>query len=74
MADEPAVVVGKTYDFVLWLMPKVEKFSRSYRFSLGERLIAYGLVPSCANWSTGPRPYGTGLEPASPAGYGGGRR
>ena len=43
MADEPAVVVGKTYDFVLWLMPKVEKFSRSYRFSLGERLIAYGL-------------------------------
>ena len=31
---EPAVVVGKTYDFVLWLLPKVEKFGRSFRFSL----------------------------------------
>ena len=43
MADDPPVVVGKTYDFVLWLMPKAEKFSRAYRFSRGERLIAHGL-------------------------------
>jgi hypothetical protein len=26
---EPAIVVVKTYDFVLWLLPKVEKFARS---------------------------------------------
>ena len=41
--EEPAIVVSKTYDFVLWLLPKVEKFARSYRFSVGERLVAYGL-------------------------------
>ena len=33
----------KTYDFVLWLLPKVESFPRSYRFTLGERLTANGL-------------------------------
>ena len=43
MADDPPVVVGKTYDFTLWLLPKVEKFSRSYRFSVGERLVSCGL-------------------------------
>jgi hypothetical protein len=41
--SEPAVVVGRTYDFVLWLLPKVEKFPRSYRFSVGERLVGFGL-------------------------------
>lgn len=41
--EEPAVVVGKAYDFLLWLLPKVEKFARSYRFSVGERLAGYGL-------------------------------
>ena len=40
---EPAVVVGKTYDFVLWLLPKVEKFARSYRLSAGDRLVSNGL-------------------------------
>ncbi len=40
---EPAVVVGKAYDFVLWLLPKVEKFSRSFRFSVGDRLVSQGL-------------------------------
>ncbi len=40
---EPAVVVGKAYDFVLWLLPKVEKFSRSFRFSVGDRLVSRGL-------------------------------
>ena len=29
--DQPVVIV-KTYDFTLWLLPKVEKFSRAYRF------------------------------------------
>jgi hypothetical protein len=37
------VVVGKTYDFVLWLLPKVETFPRSHRFTIGERLSAQGL-------------------------------
>jgi len=41
--EEPAVVVVKAYDFVLWLLPKAEGFARSYRFSVGERLVAHGL-------------------------------
>jgi hypothetical protein len=41
--QEPAVVVGKAYDFVLWLLPKVEKFSRAYRYTVGERLTNNGL-------------------------------
>ena len=36
---EPAVVVQKAYDWVLWIIPKVEKFSKSYRFSIGQGLI-----------------------------------
>jgi 23S rRNA-intervening sequence protein len=41
--QEPAVAVLKAYDFVLWLLPKVEKFPRSYRFSVGDRLVSAGL-------------------------------
>ena len=41
--DDPAVVVGKTYDLLLWLLPKAEKFPRSYRFSVGDRLVSNGL-------------------------------
>jgi hypothetical protein len=41
--DGAPVVVGKAYDFVLWLLPKVETFPRSHRFTLGERLSAQGL-------------------------------
>jgi hypothetical protein len=41
--EEPAIVVTKAYDLVLWLLPKAETFSRSYRFSLGERVVAHGL-------------------------------
>jgi len=37
------VAVGKTYDFVLWLLPKVEKFPKSHKFTVGERLSASGL-------------------------------
>lgn len=37
------VVVDKTYDLVLWLIQKVEKFPKSYRFSVGQRLIDTGL-------------------------------
>ena len=38
--DVPPVIVVKAYDFALWMLPKVEKFPRSYRFSVGDRLIA----------------------------------
>lgn len=37
------VAVGKTYDFVLWLLPKVENFPRAHRFTVGERLTSHGL-------------------------------
>lgn len=37
MCSELSVVV-KTYDFVLWLLPHLGRFSRDYRFSLGTRL------------------------------------
>ena len=40
---EPAVVVQRTYDLLLWLLPKVEKFPRSFRFSVGDRLVLVGL-------------------------------
>ena len=36
-------MVEKTYDFLLWLFPKVEKFPRSFRFSVGDRAVALGL-------------------------------
>jgi hypothetical protein len=37
---ELPIVVGKAYDFSLWLIQKVEHFPRSYRFSIGDRLVA----------------------------------
>jgi hypothetical protein len=40
---QSAVVVGKAYDFVLWLLPKVENLPKSYRHSVGERLTQQGL-------------------------------
>jgi hypothetical protein len=36
-------VVGKTYDFIVWLLPKVEKFQKSFRFTVGDRLTMAGL-------------------------------
>jgi hypothetical protein len=44
--EEPAVVVAKAYDLVLWLLPKTETFSPSHRFSVGEREAAHGLSPA----------------------------
>lgn len=41
--EEPAVVVGKAYDLTLWLIQKVENFPRSYRFSVGDRIVSNGL-------------------------------
>jgi len=37
---EPTVVVQKAYDWALWIIPKVEKFPKSYRFSIGQTLVA----------------------------------
>ena len=36
---EPAVIVTRTYDLVLWIFPKVETFPRSYRHQLGDRIV-----------------------------------
>jgi hypothetical protein len=33
------VVVQKAYEFSIWLIRKVENFPRSYRFSVGDRLV-----------------------------------
>ena len=35
--------VLRAYDLTLWIVRKVEKFPRSFRFSIGERLIARSL-------------------------------
>lgn len=37
------IAVTKTYDFVRWLLPKVEAFPRAYKFTLGDRLTTQGL-------------------------------
>jgi hypothetical protein len=37
------VAVTKAYDFVLWLLPKVESFPRAHKFTVGERLSANGM-------------------------------
>jgi hypothetical protein len=40
---EPAVVIGHAYDLTLWLVRKVEKFPRSFRFTVGDRVTARSL-------------------------------
>jgi len=40
---EMAVVVQKAYDWNLWILPKVEKFPKSYRFSVGQSLVTTSL-------------------------------
>ena len=37
--NEPAIVVQKAYDWTLWLIPKVEKFPKSHRFTIGEPMV-----------------------------------
>ena len=36
-SEIPAVT--KLYDIILWLIPQVEKFSRDYKFTIGDRII-----------------------------------
>ena len=40
---EMAIVVQKAYDWNLWILPKVEKFPKSYRFSVGQSLVSTSL-------------------------------
>ena len=42
-AGSAPVVVTKAYDFVKWLLPKVENFPRAHKFTIGDRLTANGL-------------------------------
>lgn len=35
---ENAVIVQKAYDWNLWIHPKIEKFPKPYRFSIGQNL------------------------------------
>lgn len=36
---EPTVVVQKACDWALWIIPKVEKFPRPYKFTIGQSLV-----------------------------------
>lgn len=41
--QETAIVVEKGYALALWLIKKVERFPKSYRFSVGDRIVARAL-------------------------------
>lgn len=41
MQESP--IFSRTYDFLLWLIPQVNKFPRVHRFGLGERVIKQAL-------------------------------
>ncbi len=36
--QKEVTAVARTYDFSLWLLPHIAKFSRQHRFTLGDRL------------------------------------
>ena len=38
-STEPTVVVQKAYDWTLWIIPKVQKFPKSFQISIGHRLV-----------------------------------
>ena len=42
-ARETGIAMEKTYQFMLWLIPTVEKFPRSLKFSLGDRVLNAGM-------------------------------
>jgi hypothetical protein len=37
-AKQSGIALEKAYQFILWLMPTVEKFPRSQKFLLGDRM------------------------------------
>lgn len=48
-------MVQRAYDLTLWLIRKVETFPRSFRFSLGDRIVARSLdvveALNAASWT-----------------------
>ena len=38
MPESTVKAVPKLYDVIKWLLPQVEKFPRSHKFTLGERI------------------------------------
>ena len=59
--NEPAIVVQKAYDWTLWIIPKVENFPKSHRFTIGEpmvrasiELLLHLVDASCVFESAGP--------------------
>ncbi|MEZ5357127.1 MAG: diversity-generating retroelement protein Avd [Bryobacteraceae bacterium] len=40
---EPTLVVQRAYDWTVWILPKVEKFPKSHRFSVGQNLVQHSL-------------------------------
>ena len=43
VSRQTAPVLEKTYQFVLWLVPTVEKFPRTQKFLLGDRIQSSAL-------------------------------
>lgn len=43
MAPSTVQAVPKLYDVILWLMGRVEKFPRSQKFTLGDRIVNISL-------------------------------
>lgn len=42
----------RTHDFLLWLLPQVQKFPRAYRFTLSERIQRQGMeFQDCIVWA-----------------------
>jgi hypothetical protein len=42
-AKQTGIALEKAYQFMLWLMPTVEKFPRSQKFLLGDRIQSAAL-------------------------------
>ncbi|MES9905939.1 MAG: four helix bundle protein [Sedimenticola sp.] len=40
---EPLVIQSRMFDLLVWLMPKVESFPKSYRFTVTQRLMGAAL-------------------------------
>lgn len=40
---QSGVALEKTYQFLLWLIPAIEKFPRSQKFTLGDRILTTAL-------------------------------
>src|ERR1017187_4599574 len=41
--SQTPVALVKAYDLVFWLLPKTEKLARSYRFTVGDRMVILSL-------------------------------